>query len=104
MPKHEEIKEEFEHSWYSDEEKLKSSIKLKRNVWSHRNTLMINHLNPFIALDSNSGSNKKSVGTPEFKNKTKSSVFSFRRLRYWLRKDSVDYSEPSRYLYEFFQP
>ena len=100
---HEEIKEEVEKSSFSNEEQeIKSAILLKRNFLTHRNTLLINDLNPFLAIENNSGSNRKSVWTPEFKNKTKSNIFSFKKIRYWQRKDSVDYNEPSRYLYEFF--
>ena len=44
----------------------------------------------------------KSSGTPDFKHKIRSNVFSFQRIMFWKRKDSVDYNEPSRYLYEFF--
>lgn len=102
---HEEIKEEAECS--SSKRECASN---PRPVHWHRNLQSSKLLpgsvselvNPFVYASSQSESKKSSGGTPGFQYKTKSNVFSFKKFRQCRRKDSVDYNEPSRYLYEFF--
>jgi hypothetical protein len=57
--------------------------------------------NPFIMNEPSpcSSINKE---TPQFIRRPHSNVFSFKKFIRRKRKDTVDYNEPSRYLYEFF--
>jgi hypothetical protein len=100
---HEEIKEEVEISSSNNEEEFKRPRDYKRTIQSSKLVTpgLSGHTNPFVHANSNSAS-KKSGCTPDFKAKSKSNVFSFNRFKTHRRKDSVDYNEPSRYLYEFF--
>jgi len=100
---HKEIKEEAELS-SSSHEKEKQAFKLhRRQLQSSRlvGQPMSDLSNPFVEIKSGTDS-KKSGCTPDFKAKIKGNVFNFNTFKSQRRKDSVDYNEPSRYLYEFF--
>lgn len=100
---HEEIKEEVEISSSNHENEFNRPREQKRALQSSKIVTpgLSEHPNPFVHASSNSAS-KKSGCTPDFKAKSRSNVFSFNRFKTQRRKDSVDYNEPSRYLYEFF--
>lgn len=60
-------------------------------------------LNPFHVRQRNKSISNKSGSTPEFDDKTNRQVFSFQKMRKNRRNIvSVDYNEPSRYLFEFY--
>lgn len=60
-------------------------------------------LNPFHVPQRNKSSSKKSGSTPEFDDRTNRQVFSFQKMRKNRRNIvSVDYNDPSRYLFEFY--
>jgi hypothetical protein len=100
----EEIKEEAEFSSSRRDSEAPPAIpQWQRQLQSSKalGGVLSELVNPFAFLESNSAS-KKSSGTPNFKRKRKSNVFCFSLIKDARRKDSVDYNEPSRYLYEFF--